>query len=85
MTVFGVLLEARDPERNRWRSYRVEAGRDLFGTWLVEVTFGRIGSPRGRTVRYVAGDEQAAAAPRTGLPAPPWVGAAADRRRIHHP
>lgn len=60
LTVFGVLLEARDPERNRWRSYRVEAGRDLFGTWLVEVTFGRIGSPRGRTVRYVAGDEQAA-------------------------
>lgn len=60
MTAFAVLLEARDPERNRWRSYRVEAGRDLLGDWLVEVTFGRIGSPRGRTVRYVVGNEPAA-------------------------
>ena len=84
MTVFGVLLEARDPERNRWRSTASSRARPV-RAWLVEVTFGRIGSPRGRTVRYVAGDEQAAAAPRTGLPAPPWVGAAADRRRIHHP
>ena len=55
--VFSARLEARDPERNRWRSYRVEAGRDLFGTWVVAVTFGRIGAARGRTVTHVAGDE----------------------------
>ncbi len=32
--VFSTHLEARDPERNRWRSYRVEAGQDLFGMWV---------------------------------------------------
>ena len=58
--IFSALLEARDPERNRWRSYRVQAGQDLFGTWLVAVTFGRIGAPRGRTRTYVAADEAGA-------------------------
>ena len=56
---FSTLLHACDPARNHWRAYRVEAGQDLFGDWLVEVTFGRIG-PGGRTVRYVAADEQGA-------------------------
>ncbi len=59
IAVFSVLLEARDPERNRWRSYRVEAGRDLLGDWIVEVTFGRIGA-RGRTLTYAAADEDQA-------------------------
>jgi hypothetical protein len=57
--VFSTLLHACDPARNHWRAYRVEAGRDLLGDWLVEVTFGRIGSG-GRTVRYVAPDEDGA-------------------------
>jgi hypothetical protein len=35
---------------------RLEAGTDLFGAWLVEITYGRIGTP-GRRVRYVVGDE----------------------------
>lgn len=56
MNSFSALLEARDPAHGRFRSYRLEAGTDLFGTWLVEITFGRIGSP-GRRLRYVAGDE----------------------------
>jgi hypothetical protein len=59
MERFRVRLEARDPERGHFRAYRINAGTDLFGDWLVDVTFGRIGS-RGRTVRYVAGDEAAA-------------------------
>ena len=59
IAAFSAYLEACDPERNRWRSYHVEAGRDLLGDWLVEVTFGRIGA-RGRTVRYVTDDELAA-------------------------
>ena len=56
---FSTLLHACDPARNHWRAYRVEAGRDLFGDWWVEMTFGRIG-PGGRTVRYVAPDEDGA-------------------------
>lgn len=50
------MLEARNPESGHFRSYRLEAGTDLFGDWLVDVTFGRIGA-RGRTLRYLASDE----------------------------
>jgi hypothetical protein len=53
---FTAALEARDPAHGRFRSYRIEAGTDLFGDWLVEVTYGRIGSP-GRTIRHVAANE----------------------------
>jgi hypothetical protein len=40
MNAFSALLEARDPALARFRSYRLHAGTDLFGTWLVEVTYG---------------------------------------------
>lgn len=56
MNAFSALLEARDPALGRLRSYRLEAGTDLFGAWLVEITFGRIGTS-GRRLRYVARDE----------------------------
>ena len=56
MTAFFITLEARNPERGHFRHYHLEAGRDLFGTWLVEATFGRIGTA-GRTVGYAAADE----------------------------
>jgi hypothetical protein len=38
---------------------RLEAGTDLFGAWLVQVTYGRIGTP-GRRLRYVTDDEDGA-------------------------
>jgi hypothetical protein len=56
MNAFSALMEARDPVLGRFRSYRLEAGSDLFGTWQVEVTYGRIGTP-GRRLRYVADDQ----------------------------
>ena len=59
MMEFSILLEACDPERNRWRSYRIMAGQDLFGDWVVELTYGRIGS-RGHT-KVVAVDDETAA------------------------
>jgi hypothetical protein len=34
----------------------MEVGIGLFGAWLVEVTYGRIGTP-GRRLCYVASDE----------------------------
>ena len=43
MNAFSALMEARDPSLGRFRSYRLEAGTDLFGAWLVEVEYGRIG------------------------------------------
>jgi predicted DNA-binding WGR domain protein len=59
MESFSIRPEACDPARGRFRAYRINAGTDLLGDWLVDVTFGRIGS-RGRTMRHVAGDEAAA-------------------------
>jgi hypothetical protein len=59
MESFSVRLEACDPEQGRFRAYHIEAGTDLLGDWLVDVTYGRIGT-RGRTVRYVATDEPGA-------------------------
>ena len=59
MNAFSALMEARDPSLGRFRSYRLEAGTDLFGAWLVEVEYGRIGAA-GRRLRYVADDEVAA-------------------------
>jgi hypothetical protein len=56
MNVFSMTLQARNPERGHFRHYHLEAGRDLFGTWLVEATFGPIGAA-GRTVGYAAADE----------------------------
>lgn len=56
MERFSIRLEACDPARGRFRAYRIEAGTDLLGTWLVDATYGRIGS-RGRTIRHVADDE----------------------------
>ena len=53
--------EAADPGLGFLVLMRIgrEAGQELFGDWLVEVTFGRIG-PGGRTVRYVAAEEEGA-------------------------
>lgn len=59
LDAFHITLEARNPERDCFRAYRIEAGRDLFGVWLVEATFGRIGR-QGRTVRFSSADEHTA-------------------------
>ena len=67
MMEFSILLEACDPARNLWRSYHVAAGQDLFGDWVVELTYGRIGS-KGRTkVVSVANEDEARRHVRTCL------------------
>ena len=53
---FRITLEARNPARGCLRHYRVEAGTDLFGVWLVEISYGRIGAV-GRSRSYVVRDE----------------------------
>jgi len=53
-----VHLEARNPARNVFRFYRLETGRDLFGTLVLTLTSGRIGSG-GRWRILLAGDEMA--------------------------
>ena len=50
MAETNIELEACDPSANRRRAWRMQAGRDLFGAWVTEVQFGRIGAA-GRTLR----------------------------------
>jgi predicted DNA-binding WGR domain protein len=56
MERFCIRLEASDPAQGRFRAYRIEAGIDLLGDWVVDVIYGRIGT-RGRRIRHVATDE----------------------------
>jgi predicted DNA-binding WGR domain protein len=56
MQSFSIRLEATDPAQGRFRAYRIEAGTDLLGDWVVDVIYGRIGT-RGRRIRHVASDE----------------------------
>jgi hypothetical protein len=46
------------PARDCFRAYRIEAGPDLFGAWLVDAIYGRIGT-RGRTIPHTACDDAA--------------------------
>lgn len=54
-----VYLEARGPKRNIHRAYSIGYGQDLFGNWIVETTFGRIGG-KGRTFVAVVENEDEA-------------------------
>jgi WGR domain-containing protein len=56
MLDFRIALEARNPARGCLRHYRVEAGTDLFGTWVVQIGYGRIGTV-GRSRSFVVRDE----------------------------
>lgn len=53
-------LRASAPAKNRFRSWRIEIDRDLFGRLNARVTFGRIGTT-GRTIRWDFDDDAAAA------------------------
>lgn len=58
---FAIALEARDAARNLARAYGLEAGQDLFGTWVVALQHGRIGRP-GRLRQFAVASEAAARA-----------------------
>ena len=54
MTSLHILLEARSAARRCWRSYEIEVGADLVGVWLVEMSYGRIGTMGRSKVRSYA-------------------------------
>jgi predicted DNA-binding WGR domain protein len=67
MDEIAILLQGRNAKANRHRAGHVEAGRDLFGKWMVRVSFGRIGC-RGRTfAREFASEDEVRAYVRDGL------------------
>jgi predicted DNA-binding WGR domain protein len=48
-----IHLQAVDPARNIARSYEIKASLDLFGHWIVELNWGRIGTRgQGRRVSF---------------------------------
>ena len=54
MTSLHILLEARSAARRCWRSYEIDVSADLFGVWLVEMSYGRIGTTGRSKVRSFA-------------------------------
>lgn len=52
MHLLFLRLQARSPERNTSRAYSLWLGQDLFGNWVIQVIYGRIGS-KGITKVYV--------------------------------
>jgi hypothetical protein len=47
LNLLHIALEAHNPERNHHRAYAVELGRDLLGTWVVGIRYGRAGAAGG--------------------------------------
>jgi predicted DNA-binding WGR domain protein len=44
MTFLCIKLEARSPAHRCHRAYEIAVSADLFGAWLVEMSYGRIGT-----------------------------------------
>ncbi len=56
MTIAEIYLEARNPATRCARAYRVTLVRDLFGAFMVEARYGRIGT-YGHTLTHSFDDE----------------------------
>ena len=52
MNLLAFHLQARFPDRNIFRAYSIWLGQDLFGDWMVSVTYGLIRA-KGTTRSYV--------------------------------
>ena len=81
---FRITLEARNPARGCLRHYRVEAGTDLFGVWVVEISYGRIGTV-GRSRQLCRSRRSAGPSPGPKHPQASGYGAASHRGRLPHP
>jgi predicted DNA-binding WGR domain protein len=44
MTSLWIKLEARSPAHRCHRAYEIAVSADLFGAWVVEMSYGRIGT-----------------------------------------
>ncbi len=62
MTALRLRLEARAPALRCHRAYEITVGRDLFGIWVAEMTYGRIGAVGRTKTRSFTRIEEAAAA-----------------------
>ena len=59
MDHFHIRLEAKNPDKSHMRAYSIDAAPDLFGHWMVDISYGRIGTA-GRKISYSASHESEA-------------------------
>ena len=62
VSMLRLRLEARAPALRCHRAYEITVAQDLFGDWIVEMTYGRIGMAGRSKVRSFPGIEDAASA-----------------------
>jgi predicted DNA-binding WGR domain protein len=86
LTSLCVRLEARSAAHRCFRAYEIELGTDLFGAWMLEMSYGRIGAVGRTKVRSFSTTEEAQAQVRTCLRkraiAPHRIGVAYRVRRM---
>jgi predicted DNA-binding WGR domain protein len=61
LTSLYISLEARSAACRCFRAYEIAVGTDLFGAWLVEMSYGRIGTMGRAKVRSFTTAEEAQA------------------------
>jgi predicted DNA-binding WGR domain protein len=61
MTSLCIRLEARSSAHRCHRAYEIAVSADLFGAWLVEMSYGRIGALGRTKARSFASADEAAA------------------------
>ncbi len=85
-TSLCIRLEARSAAHRCFRAYEFELGTDLFGAWMVEMSYGRIGALGRTKVRSFSTTEEAQAQVRSCLrkraTAPRRIGVAYRVRRM---
>ena len=67
LTSLCIRLEARSVAHRCFRAYEIELGADLFGAWMVEMSYGRIGALGRTKVRSFSTTEEAQAQVRACL------------------
>jgi predicted DNA-binding WGR domain protein len=85
-TSLCIRLEARSAAHRCFRAYEIELGTDLFGAWMVEMSYGRIGALGRTKVRSFSTTKEARAQVRACLrkraTAPRRIGVAYRVRRM---
>ena len=59
MTSLSIRLEARSAAHRCYRAYAIDVATDLFGAWLVDMSYGRIGTIGRSKIRSFATIEDA--------------------------
>jgi predicted DNA-binding WGR domain protein len=86
VTSLSIRLEARSAVHRCYRAYAIDVGRDLFGAWLVDMSYGRIGTTGRSKIRSFAtiedAQDQVRACLRRRSTAPRRIGVAYNVRRV---